>query len=384
MLIGICGKTNTGKTTFFSAATLVDAEIADRPFATIDPNKGIGYVRTKCPCSELGVKCSPKNSKCVNGIRMIPINIIDIAGLVPGAHEGRGLGNKFLDDIRTADGTIQVIDVSGKTDQDGNPCENYDPANEIRFLEEEFTEWIVGIMKRNWGKIKGRDIDEVAKVLSGLKVPESVVREVAEEANLETERINWSDEKIRSFVLGIRKRFPIVIAANKIDLEGADENYRRLLREFPDKKIIPTYADGELALRRAAKNGIVRYEPGDEDFEILNANSEQEKALEKIRSVMKKYGGTGVQKAIDELVFGEMKMIVVYPVADETHFTDGSGNVLPDAILVPKGTTAIQLAELIHEEIAKNFITAIDARTKMKIGRDHILKNGDVIKIVSR
>ncbi len=85
--IGIAGKPNAGKSTFFKAATLADAEIANYPFTTIKPNVGIGYVRVKCVCQELGVKCN----ECIDGWRFIPVKLIDIAGLVPDAHKGGGL-----------------------------------------------------------------------------------------------------------------------------------------------------------------------------------------------------------------------------------------------------------------------------------------------------
>lgn len=385
MLIGLTGKPSSGKSTFFSAATLLDVPISARPFTTIDPNKGITYVRVKCPCSELGVKCNPKNSKCDNGTRLIPINIVDLAGLVPGAHEGKGLGNRFLDDVRSADVLIQVVDSSGKTDSEGNPCEKYDPAEEIRFLENEIALWIAGIIQRGWNKVKSRDIGELRTLLTGLKISESEIEKTAKHLSLATSRINWSEEDILKFAKEIRRAsMPIVIAANKIDLPGASDNYHKLREEFPDRILLPTYAEGELALRKATAKGLINYLPGSRTFELLSADERQKAALARIKKVMDTYAeGTGVQQAINAAVFGQLRIIIVYPVSDESKFTDNQGNVLPDAIPLQEGSTVFQLAEKIHTDLAKNFIFAVDAKKKMRVGRDHTLKDGDVIKIVA-
>ncbi|MEM4201360.1 MAG: GTPase, partial [Nitrososphaerales archaeon] len=113
MLVGIVGKPNTGKSTFFNAATLMNVPMANYPFTTIQPNYGVAYLRKDCVCKRLNVKDNPVNSVCVNGVRLIPVKLVDVAGLVPGASQGRGLGNKFLDDLRQADALIHVVDASG-------------------------------------------------------------------------------------------------------------------------------------------------------------------------------------------------------------------------------------------------------------------------------
>ena len=384
MLIGITGAPSKGKSTFFSAATMVNVEISPRPFTTIEPNKGATYISVDCPCKPAGMKCNPKNSKCENGKRLIPVSIVDLAGLVPGAHEGKGLGNKFLDDVRTADVLIQIVDASGKTDEEGNPIENFDPAKEVIFLETEISYWISNILKRAWSKIKGRDIDAVASTLTGLKIKENGIVKVAEKLGLPTEKLNWTEDEILDFSKSIREHaMPIVIAANKIDVAGAAENYKKLKERFPEKTIIPVYSEGELVLRRANEKGIVKYTPGDYDFEILNASPQQKEALMRVKEVIKKNNGTGVQQVIDEAVFRRLGLIVVYPVSDEHKYTDHFGAVLPDAVLVRNGTTAIEFAEGIHADLAKNFIFAIDAKKKLRVAKDYVLKNGDIIKIVS-
>lgn len=384
MLIGITGKPSSGKSTFFSAATLVDVPISPRPFTTIDPNKGVTYVQVKCPCAGLGTKCNPKNAKCEGGKRFVPINMIDVAGIVPGAHEGKGLGNRFLDDIRSADVLIQIVDASGKTDSEGNPCESYDPSSEVEFLEEEVSLWIASILQRGWSRVKGHDIKALHTLLTGLKITESEIEKVAKKMGLSLERINWSETDINSFSEEIRRAsMPIVIAANKVDVAGAQENYMMLKEKFPERIIVPTYADGELALRKATTKKLINYVPGDASFDILNVDDRQKNALLIIKKTMDRYHGTGVQQIINNAVFGLLDLIVVYPVSDENKYTDNFGNVLPDAIFVKKGTTAFQLAEKIHTDLAKNFIYAVDARKKIRISKDHILNDGDIIRIVS-
>lgn len=384
MLIGITGAPSKGKSSFFSAATMIDVPISPRPFTTIEPNKGMTSVSVQCAEVSLGVKCNPQNSKCENGRRTIPIGLLDLAGLVPGAHEGRGLGNKFLDSIRNADVLIQIVDVSGTTDLEGNPTDSENPEDEVLFLENEIDLWLSGIIKRSWSRIQGKNLDALYSVLTGLNMSRADIEFITNRLGLSSERIAWKDSDIDNFAREVRKiTMPIVIAANKVDLSNGVSNYTKLVERFPDKVIIPTYADGELALRKAAKAGLIKYVPGSSDFEIIKANDVQQKALEKIRSVMKKNGNTGVQQVIDAAVFKQLGLIVVYPVSDENKYMDNFGNVLPDAIFVRKGTTALQLAERIHTDLAKTFIYAVDAKKKIRISKDHALNDGDVIRIVS-
>ncbi|MCX6775619.1 MAG: redox-regulated ATPase YchF [Candidatus Micrarchaeota archaeon] len=387
MLIGVVGKTNTGKSTFFSAATLVDAKIAPFPFTTIEPNLGKAYVRSPCPCKELKVKCAPKNSLCEDGTRLIPIDLIDVAGLVPDAHLGKGLGLKFLDDLRAADALIQVIDVSGTTDSEGNPTDFYDPANEVISLEEEMSHWIASIIKRSWSKIKGKKMDSIAGLLSGLKMTQDDAEKAAAKSYLPTEDVNWSDDDILAFSKEVRRiSKPILIAANKIDLPASEKNYQNLKERFKDRIIVPACAEAELALRKADKQGLIHYVPGDTDFKILAQNipEKQLSALSFIKErILKRYNGTGVQELINRAAFDLLGLIVVYPVEDEGKFSDHFGNALPDAVLLKKGSTALDLAARIHTDLANNFICAINARSRMKIGKEYVLKNCDVVRVIS-
>ncbi len=377
-LIGVVGKPNSGKSTFFSAATLAAAQIASYPFTTIKPNRGVGYVKVKCACKDFNVKCNPQNSICKNGTRLIPIEMLDVAGLVPGAHEGRGMGNQFLDDLRQADALINIIDASGSTDSEGRMCEagTHNPEGDIKFLEEELDLWFAGLLKKDWAKIT-KAISEsqkdpakiMAEKLSGLGISEKQIAIAMRDSGLAVEDFGRALRRVTK---------PIIVAANKSDLKEA-QNY---IPELSKTGVIPTSADSELALRRAAEKGLINYEPGANDFsEAKELSAEQKKALEFIReNVLKKFGNTGVQQCINRAVFEVLNLIAVYPVEDENKLTDKNGNVLPHAYLVQKGTTARELAYKVHTEIGEKFVAAINVRTKKRVSADYELKDGDILK----
>ena len=380
MKIGIVGKTNVGKSTAFSAATMVDVEISNRIFTTIKPNVGVSYARRDCVEKEFNLKCSPKNSKCENGVRLIPITLIDVAGLVPDAHLGKGLGNQFLSDLMEAEGLIHVFDLSGTTDAGGNPGSGYDPEKDIIFLEKEIDYWIEGVLKKNWDNIdrktkQGRPLYEVVyEQLSGLGVHQEKIREIVEKG--------YSD--LLDLATKIREvNKPIILAGNKIDLKSSWDNYSRLKDRYD---ITPVCAEAELALRKADRAGLIHYVPGSSDFESLKSlPPEQEHALAFIKdNVLKKYGGTGVQQVINKLIFDKLSYIPVYPVEDEHHYSDSNGKILPDVYLMRNGSNALDLAYKVHSDIGKAFIGAIDAKTKKKVGKEHVLKPNDVIKILAR
>lgn len=386
-LVGIVGKPNAGKSTFFKALTLADVKIANYPFTTISPNVGTAYVTAPCPCSELKVRCNPRNSYCENGVRFVPVGLMDVAGLVPRAHEGRGLGNKFLDDLRRAKVLIHVVDCSGTTDSDGNPAVGYDPSLDVQWLEEEIDLWFLDIAQRGLKKYErlikhGQRsvVDVLAEQLSGLEVRKDVLQTIVTEFGEECVRTN-----LEEVVKEVRRRTkPILIAANKMDLPGSRENFSRLKQKFPNRLIIPCSAEYELALRLAAKNGLIYYLPGSGSFEVKGElDPRQERALECIKNFLEEFGSTGVQLALNRAVFDLAKMIVVYPVENENKFSDSKGNVLPDAILLPKGSTPLDLATEIHEELAQHFIAAIDARTKRRLPASYQLRSGDIVKIVA-
>ncbi|MEM4633576.1 MAG: YchF-related putative GTPase [Candidatus Anstonellaceae archaeon] len=383
MLIGVVGAPNKGKSTFFSAATMVDAQIANYPFTTISPNKGVTYVRAPCPHMGLGLpKCDAKNSKCIGGIRLVPVNMVDVPGLVPDAHLGKGLGNRFLDSIREADALIQVVDATGKTDLYGNFCEESSPILEVEFLKEEIGQWLAGILMRK--EPKPRNLKEIALLLSGLKISERMLLDAASRCGLDISEGLPDKEGVLCITRKlVEMRMPIAIACNKADVEGARKNYEAMKAIFGER-VFFTSAAIELALRKASEKGIAKYVPGDSYFEIVGKVEERQmEALDRVRLFLAKNSGSGVQQIIDWVVYNLLGGIIVYPVEDEHKYSNHKGEVLPDALLVPKGTTALQLAEKVHTELAQKFIGAFDVKRKIRIGAESILSNGDVIKIIA-
>ena len=387
MKVGLVGKPNAGKSTFFTAVTSASAQIGDYPFTTIDKNVGIAHVRKPCPSKELGVEPNPNNSLSINGIRYIPVEVIDVAGLVPGAHKGKGMGNKFLDDLRQADVLIQVVDSSGNTDLEGNSAKGVDPVEEIDFLKHEICEWIAEITMRNWSR-SARAVESGEKVedflsdrLAGLKFSREHVITALRKVAISKPVMQWGSDEgklIADILQDIAK--PIVIAANKADI-SSDGN----LKKLSGKGAIITVADYELALKKASEANLINYNAGDSDFEICSdkLSEGQEVALQTIKDFLKSNGSTGVQVCIENAVLEKLDMIAVYPVEDETHFTDGQGRVLPDAHLLPRDSTALDLAYKVHSDIGDSFIRAIDCKTKRIIGKDYELQDGDIIKIVA-
>ena len=395
MLIGIVGKPNCGKSTFFKACTLANVEIANYPFATIKPNKGIGFLRVECADKFFNTTCNPRTGYCIDHKRFVPVDLIDVAGLVPGAHEGKGMGLEFLNDLNQADALIHVIDVSGSTNEKGEQVSvgQYDPANDIKFLETELDYWYLSILKKSWEKFSrsvsqtNQDIvKSLHKQFSGLGSDEDMIKDILKQLELVQKKLSsWSDEDLLSFAKHLRKRTkPILIAANKADVKGALENYERLKKEFPDYIIIPCSAESELALKEASKHKLINYVPGDNSFELTGQlNEKQTNALNFINdNVLKKLEGTGVQKAIDSAVTILLKYIHIFP-GGVSKLEDKDGNRLPDCFLLKENSTALDFAYKVHTDLGENFIRAIDVKTKRTVGKEHPLKAGDVIEIIS-
>jgi ribosome-binding ATPase YchF (GTP1/OBG family) len=345
----------------------------------------VAYVRTPCVCRELGITCG----SCRDGERFVPIGLIDVAGLVPEAHKGRGLGNQFLDHLRQADAILHILDASGSTDTEGNPvgAGSHNPVEDIEFLEYEMSMWLYGIVAKHWSKIQRQSqaktssmAHAIAELIAGLGISLEQVKAVELETGLDLARAREPDlVRFCSRLLSLAK--PMMLVGNRVD-EAPDT----LIGVLRDRGVHFVTSAGELALRNAASAGIVKYLPGDPGFSILKPEvltPPQKAGLERIAGVMKRFGGTGVQGALNRAVFSLLDLIVVYPVEDEHKYSDGKGRVLPDAFLMKKGSTPRDLAFRVHTEIGQGFLYAVDARTKMRVKDTHPLKDGDIIKIVS-
>ncbi|MBN2478511.1 redox-regulated ATPase YchF [Candidatus Micrarchaeota archaeon] len=391
MLIGLVGKPSCGKSTFFQAITDIPVARANYPFTTIEPNHGVAYIRIECVDKEFNTQCNPRTGFCIEHNRFVPVEVMDVAGLVPGAHEGKGLGNQFLDDLRQADLLIHVVDASGSTNEKGEPVPrgSYDPVKDVEFLEEEINLWFKGILGKNWNKLvrehrsKNSKIeDTLSQLLSGLGIDKTAVIKSLKQLNLNEKNLEqWTDEDRYQFAKKARTHGkPIIIAANKCDLPGALENVKRMREAYPDEIIISCSAEAEIALKEASKKGFIKYIPGDNEFKVLKElTPQQKKALDFVAEFMKEKG-TGVQKIINTAVLDVLEYIAIFP-GGVNKLADDKGNVLPDVFLLKKGSTALDFAGAIHTDFAKNFIKAIDVRTKRALGADYVLKHRNVLEI---
>ncbi len=396
MLVGLVGKPSAGKSTFFKASTLANVEIANYPFTTIKPNRGTGYVRVECVDREFNTKCNPRFGYCIDSKRFVPVELLDVAGLVPGAHEGKGMGNQFLDDLSQADALIHIIDASGSINERGEsvPPLSYDPSNDIKFLEHELDMWYLRLIEKGWERF-ARTVNQertelnkaVAKQLSSMRVNEKLMEKVIQKLDLDTNIMKWGREVLLKIATELRiATKPMIIACNKIDVPGASDNFEKLKNIFPHHKFVPCSAEAELALREAAKHELIKYAPGDNNFEIINnekLSEKQKTALNFIKTeVLEKHGSTGVQRVLDIAVFELLKYIAIFP-GGLNKLEDQHGNRLPDCFLMPHETTALDFAFKLHTDLGNHFIKAIDVKSRRPVGREHLLKHRDVIEIVT-
>jgi len=395
--IGIIGKTNTGKTTFFNSSTLSSDEISTYPFTTKKSSISTGYANTLCVHPEFNVVDNPNNSRCEDGWRYIPIELIDLPGLIKDAWKGKGLGNQFLSIASQSDALLHVVDASGSIDSTGKITEtgSGDPVSDFADIEEELNMWYQKILEGNRDRLQkiiksGDDhVGALTELYQGVGVKRNHVKEALKTSGLEEKDIeNYDMQDSKKFASYLRKiSKPTLIVANKIDVKGAGKNFERLRERYNDMIVIPASADSELTLRRAEQKELIKYSPGSENFEVLQINElnqKQKDALDFIQSgIMGEYMRTGVQFAINVTVFKLLKMNSIYPVASPEKLSDKKGRILPDLVLLKDGATVTDLAKEIHSDLTKGLLYAKDLRYNLRVPTNYQLRDRDVICLIS-
>ena len=388
--IGLVGKPSVGKSSFFNAATMNDVPEGAYPFTTIDPSVGEAYVRTACAAPEFGEECAPNVGYCADGERFVPVKLVDVAGLVPGAHEGRGLGNQFLTDLNEADVLVHVVDFSGKTDAEGEATEGHDPREDIDFLESELDQWYLEILRKGierYRKTHFEDVElaeELAEQMNAFGTTPDEIERVIRRLDLELDPETWDDADELALARTIRERTkPMVIAANKLDTPEGREHYEEITADpaYEDATIVPASAHAEKALKRAAEAGVVEYTPGADDFDVVaDASDEQAAGLERIREFVAAFGGTGVQAALEVALFEELGLKAIFTGDASLDWTHGP---FPDVFLLPGHATTRDFAYYIHTDIGDGFLHGIDCRSKRQLGRDTVLEHNAVVEVVT-
>ncbi len=389
--VGLVGKPSVGKSTFFNAATMNDVPEGAYPFTTIDPSVGEAYVRVDCAGPEFDHSCTPNQGYCDDGTRFVPVRLVDVAGLVPGAHEGRGLGNQFLSDLNEADVLIHVVDFSGETDIEGEPTEDHDPREDIDFLEDELDMWYRDVLEKGIERYRsgyhGEEADieaDLAEQMSAFRTSEHEIKQTILSLDLELDPDAWDEVDKEELAREIRKRTkPMVIAANKMDTRAAQANYAEIVDDpdYDHLTFVPTSAHAEKALKNGDEQGVLEYTPGDADFEVTGDLPDAKAAgIEQIREFVTEYGGTGVQQALETALFEELGAIAVFPGArqpeDEERF-------LQDCFVLEDGATAEDFAYFLHTDIGDGFLHAHDVRSGRQIGADTVLEHRDVVEITT-
>ncbi|RLN90816.1 hypothetical protein BBJ28_00011287 [Nothophytophthora sp. Chile5] len=417
LVIGCVGKPSAGKSTFFNAVTDGKAKTGNFPFTTIEPNEGITYYLSPCPCAAKNktAVCAPRYGKCEQGTRYVPVKLLDVAGLIPGASEGAGLGNKFLDDLRHAQVLMHIIDVSGRTNEKGEETEGYDPINDADWLTQEIHQWVFANLWKRWGSIARRHKATKSSLqstfigqLSGYGATPALVGKMLDRlgAKEPLDLTTWGEDEVHKAVeTFLDIRFPTVLVLNKADQgDDTDRNIEKIVEKYGSDRCFVASAAAECFLRAASKQRFIRYEPGSmfystlEDDDEAQAQAEAEKGLPPLKPVEKKiakrlerisdmvlfrYGSSGVRAAINAAV--ELAdVVVVYPVKSLKSFatdtTPGAGDkgVFADAVMVRRGTTVKELAFRVSQFLGANLAYA-EGEDGRRRGEDEPITSSNLI-----
>ncbi|KAL2220743.1 GTP-binding protein [Thermoascus aurantiacus ATCC 26904] len=400
-LIGLVGKPSSGKSTTLNSLTDASSKVGNYPFTTIDPQRAIGYLQIDCACKRYNLtdKCKPNYGSCHEGRRSVPIELLDVAGLVPGAHQGKGLGNKFLDDLRHADALIHVVDVSGTTDAEGKATRGYDPSQDIVWLRSEIVRWVQGNLMEKWGSIKRRHVATKATAVetlqsqfSGYGSTAQLVTRVLDKLGLKEPLEQWSDETIEKVVNAfVDEKFPTVYALNKIDHPDADKNISKIARMYDPKLIVLCSAISEVFLRKLAKQGYIRYVEGGEFVDtredliemgdptgggLKEMDEKLKNRVENLKDmVLYRFGSTGVVQCLSRAA-ELLGLVPVFPVRNIHTFTSGTGGsnaVFRDCVLVKKGSTVGDVARKVMGDIP---VTYIEGAGGIRVSEDEVVEVG--------
>ncbi|ORY05528.1 P-loop containing nucleoside triphosphate hydrolase protein [Basidiobolus meristosporus CBS 931.73] len=402
-VLACVGKPSAGKSSFLNAVTDAVAKVGNYPFTTIRPNHGVAYYPIQCPCVKYGKQsvCQPRYGRCIDGTRYVPISIMDVAGLVPGASHGQGLGNQFLDDLRSADVLVHVVDVSGTTDEGGKETTGYNPINDIDWLHGEVHEWIFNNLNKKWSGIvrrhtatKSSVVETLHNQFSGYGATQSIVAKFMDKSGLKDPLETWDEDTLHKVVDAfLDVRFPTIVALNKIDLPDSDKNIAKIMRKYDEDRLVLTSALSECFLRKMDKQGYIKYKEGTDEYLTLEDDPDSglkpldekiQSRLEKIQDlVLFRYGSTGVEEVITRAV-ETLGVIPVYPVRNLSNFSNGQpgkqGGAFRDCIMVRPGTTVREFAKKVHPEIDKHYLYA-ETVGNIRLGESDIIT--EKINIIS-
>lgn len=398
-VIALVGKPSLGKSTTLNSLTDANAKVGAFPFTTIDPNKATGYLEVDCACSRFKKQalCKPNYGYCRDGKRGVPIMLLDVAGLVPNAHLGRGLGNKFLGDLTEADCLIHIVDVSGTTNAEGKATRGYDPIHDIEWLQDEIFRWILGNLTEKWGSIARRHVatrlttlETLRQQLGGYSANKQLIGRALDLLPGLAPLQDWDNDTIEKVVRTFMEvKFPTVLSLNKMDHPDADKNVSKIILQHPKLKCVLTSSITEVFLRKLAAQNYIKYDLGTEFVDTIDdlgpesglkpLDDKLRNRIENIRDlVLYRFGLTGVVQLL-QAAADLLDLVPVYPVRNINNFGGLSGDsVFRDCVLVKRGTAVISVARKIMGDVTIAAIegvggTRVAEEDTVDVGKNDIL-----------